>query len=161
MRTLIAVACGVLLAGAAAAHEFKVGELTIEHPWARPAAQGNSAAYLVIENQGPADRLVGIATDVAGTAEMHSTTIDAQGVGRMVPVEAIDVPQGAEAKLAPGGLHIMLIGLKQPLQEGQEFPLTLTFEKAGAITVEVAVEKKASHGATGNMGGHDHGTTTN
>jgi hypothetical protein len=161
MRMLVAAMCGLFLAGTAAAHDFKVGEITIDHPWARPAAKGNSAAYLVIQNAGPADRLVSAATDVAGTVEMHSTTIDAQGVGRMVQVQAIDVPQGAEAKLAPGGLHIMLIGLKQPLAEGQEFPLTLTFEKAGAVTVEVAVEKTASHGAAGSDGGHGHGTTTN
>ena len=160
MRTLVAAMCGLFLAGTALAHDFKVGEITIDHPWARPAAQGNSAAYLVIQNAGPADRLVSAATDVAGAVELRSTTIDAQGVGRMVQVQAIDVPQGAEAKLAPGGLHIRLVGLKQPLAEGQEFPLTLTFEKAGAVTVEVAVEKTASHGATGE-GSHNHGTTTN
>jgi copper(I)-binding protein len=159
MRTLLASLCGLLLAGAAGAHEFKAGAITVDHPWARPAASGNSAAYFVIENAGEGDRLIGAATDVAATVEMHSTTIDAQGVGRMVPVQAVDVPQGAEAKFAPGGLHVMLIGLKQPLVEGQEFPLTLTFEKAGAVTVEVAVEKTASHGAGGDMQ-HGHGTTS-
>ncbi len=158
MRTPFAALCGLLLAGTAGAHEFKAGAITIEHPWARPAATGNSAAYFVIQNAGEGDRLLGVASDVAASVEMHSTTIDAQGVGRMVPVQAVDVPQDAEATFAPGGLHVMLVGLKQPLKEGQEFPLTLTFEKAGAVTVEVEVEKTPSHGGDGMQ--HMHGTTT-
>lgn len=159
MRTLPVLAVGLLLATGADAHEFKAGSITVEHPWARPAAAGNSAAYFELENEGAADRLIGASTDVAGTVELHSTTIDAQGVGRMVPVQAVDLPPGAEAKFAPGGLHVMLIGLTRPLVEGEEFPLTLTFEKAGPVTVEVAIEKKASHGGGEGMQ-HQHGTTS-
>ncbi|MGD9507582.1 MAG: copper chaperone PCu(A)C [Geminicoccaceae bacterium] len=155
-----AVAAGIMalmVGGTAVAHETKVGSLTIEHAWARPAAKGNAAAYMVIMNAGAADRLTGVSTEVAATAELHSSTIDAQGVGRMVPVQAVELPSDAEAKLAPGGLHIMLIGLKQPLVEGQEFPLTLDFEQAGAVTVEVAIEKSPSHGGEAGME-HQHGT---
>jgi len=152
MRSILpAVLVALLTGGPAVAHETKIGSLTIEHAWARPAVKGNSAAYMVIMNAGADDRLTGASSDVAGTAELHSTTIDAQGVGKMVPVQAVDVPSAGEAKLAPGGLHLMLVGLKQPLKEGEEFPLTLNFEHAGPVTVEVEVEKKASHGEEAGM----------
>jgi copper(I)-binding protein len=159
MRTFLSALVGLLLISSAGAHELKAGSITVEHPWARPAAAGNSAAYFVLENAGAADRLIGVSSEVAGSVGMHSTTIDAQGIGRMVPVQAVDVPSGAEAKFGPGGLHVMLVGLTKPLAEGQTFPLTLTFEKAGAITVEVAVEKTASHGGSDAMQ-HKHGTTS-
>ena len=161
MRKAVPALMIVLLAGGPAlGHETKVGSLTIEHAWARPAAKGNSAAYMVIMNSGAPDRLTGLSTDVAASAGLHSTTIDAQGVGKMVPVQALDVPSGAEAKLAPGGLHVMLIGLKQPLEQGQTFPLTLNFEHAGAVTVEVAVEKSPSHELVTGME-HQHQSPTN
>ncbi len=159
MRMLIAALSGLMLASGAGAHEFKAGSITVEHPWARPASSGNSAAYFDLENAGAADRLIGVASDVAGSVEMHSTTIDAQGVGRMVPVQAVDIPAEAQAKFAPGGLHVMLVGLTRPLVQGAEFPMTLTFEKAGAVTVEVAVEKSASHGG-GEAMQHQHGATS-
>jgi copper(I)-binding protein len=158
MRTVLGASVLVLLAGSPAfTQETKIGTLTIEHAWARPAAKGNSAAYMVIMNAGAADRLTAVSTEVAATAELHSSAIDAQGIGKMVPVQAVDVPSGSEARLAPGGLHIMLMGLKRPLVEGQQFPLTLSFEQAGPVTVEVAIEKSPSHGAKAGME-HQHST---
>ena len=149
MRSLSAMlAAALLVAGSATAHDTQQGPLTIDHPWARPAASGNSAAYMVIANSGAGDRLVGAASEVARVVEIHSTSVDAQGVARMVPVQAVDIPQEAEAVLSPGGLHVMLIGLTRPLEVGQTFPLTLEFEQAGPVTVEVAVERSASNGAT-------------
>lgn len=156
MRTIVmALAWVALLGGVASAHEFKAGSVTIEHPWARPAASGNAAAYFGMANGGAtADRLVGISSPAAAKAELHASTVDAQGVASMHQVQAVDVPAGGEAKLAPGGLHVMLIDLTGPLQEGQHFPLTLTFEQGGEVTVEVAVERRASHGDT--TGAHQH-----
>jgi len=156
MRTIPTVlAAAGLLAGPALAHEFKVGSITVEHPWARPAASGNGAVYFELVNGGTApDRLVGISSPVAGAAEMHATSVDAQGVASMRPVQAVDLPAGGEAYFAPAGLHVMLVGLSQPLKEGQRFPLTLTLEKAGAVVVEVAVEAKPSHG-TGTAAAHE------
>ena len=150
------VLIAVLTSAPALAHETKVGSLTIEHAWARPAAKGNSAAYMTIANAGEGDRLTGASAEVAGAVELHSSTIDAQGVGRMVPVQGVDLPSGAEAKLAPGGVHIMLIGLKQPLVAGQMFPLVLDFEHAGPVRVEVAIEKSPSHAGEAGME-HQHG----
>jgi copper(I)-binding protein len=157
MRTILAVLAAGLLAGPALAHEFKAGSITVEHPWARPAASGNGAAYFKLLNGGSAsDRLVGVSSPAAGSAEMHATSVDAQGVASMRPVQAVDLPAGGEAQFTPAGLHVMLVGLSQPLKEGQSFPLTLTLEKAGAVTVEVEVQAKPSHGAAAATGhGHE------
>lgn len=144
---LAALATACLLAAPAGAHEFKVGDITVEHPWARPAVSGNGAAYFELMNAGgTADRLVSASTPVAAMAELHTTMVDAKGVASMRPVQGVDIPAGGEAKLAAGGLHVMLMQLKQPLKEGQSFPLTLQFEHAGKVTVEVEVERKPSHG---------------
>jgi len=79
----------------------------------------------------------------------------------MLGVQGVDLPPGGHAQLAPGGLHVMLVGLHDPLVVGKGFPLTLNFEKAGSVTVEVEVEKKPSHGAGPAMGmEHDHGQPT-
>ena len=159
---LTATAAAMLLGGAAAAHEFKAGSITIEHPWARPAAKGNGAAYFVLENDGTtADRLLGVSTDVAKSAELHSSAVDAQGKASMRPVQGVDLPPGGHAQLAPGGLHVMLVGLQDPLVAGKSFPLTLRFEQAGEVTVTVEVEKKPSHGQGPGMDmQHEHAQPT-
>ena len=149
---------GALLAAAtafpAAAHEFKAGDLTIDHPYARASAgpARNGAAYLTIRNDGTAaDRLVGGAADVADKVELHTHINDA-GVMRMREVEGgIEVPPGEAVAMKPGGLHVMFFGLKQPLKEGESFPLTLTFERAGSVEVTVQVEAVAA-----GAGGHRH-----
>ncbi|MFO1068457.1 MAG: copper chaperone PCu(A)C [Geminicoccaceae bacterium] len=150
MRTLItALAITAGLAGPALAHEARLGELTIGHPWSRPVKAANGAAYLSISNAGSQpDRLIAASSDVATRTELHTHLIDADGVARMRQVQAVDVPADGTVSLQPGGLHIMLFGLREPLQAGSEFPLTLTFEHAGSVTVEVAVEMKPSHGGT-------------
>ena len=96
---------------------------------------------MTITNQGTeVDRLLKVASPVAKKAETH--TIETEGgVMKMRPVRAIEVSPGEPSVLKPGGLHIMLMGLKAPLKEGQEFPLTLSFEKAGSIEVEVVVQR--------------------
>jgi copper(I)-binding protein len=85
------------------------------------------------------DRLIGAETSVAEKVELHQHSEDG-GIVRMRPVEAIEVAPGSPTKIAPGGLHLMLVGLKQPLIEEALFPLTLIFEKAGRIDIEVYVE---------------------
>jgi hypothetical protein len=150
----------LLAASAAAAHDFTLGALKLDHPWARASAgpAGNGAAFLVIENSGDEDRLVAVAGDVAERAELHTHTM-AGDVMQMRRVEAVEIPAHGSAALQPGGLHIMLIGLKQPLREGERFPLTLTFDKAGAVTVEFAVEGVGSMGPQGTgHGGMGHGS---
>lgn len=150
MRTVLALfATFMTLHQMADAHEFKAGSITIEHPWARPSATENGAAYFELVNSGTeTDRLIGASAAIASTAELHVTSIDAQGVATMRPVQAIDLPAGGRARLSPGGLHLMLLGLTQPLEDGQRFPLTLTFEHAGTATVDVEVERQPEHGSS-------------
>jgi hypothetical protein len=113
----------------------------VEHPWARPTPPTvtNGAAYLTLVNQGKqVDRLLSATGDVAGTIELH-THVEEGGIMKMRPVEAIEVKSGESVVLRPGGLHIMLVNLKQPLVEGQTFKLLLNFEQAGKIPVDVHV----------------------
>jgi len=165
MKSLLSLAlsAAVLLSGTASAlaQEFKVGAMQIEHPWARASAGPvrNGAAFLVIHNSGDADRLVAVAGEVAERVELH-THIMENDVMKMRRVEAIEVPADGMVALQPGGFHIMMLGLALPLEEGGHFPLTLTFEKAGSITVEVAVAGVGSMGpaAAQGSGTMDHGT---
>lgn len=146
-QTLAALAAlvAVPLAGPAAAHDFKLGPLRIEHPYATPTPAGaaTGAAYLrVIRNTGDgADRLVGASTPVARAVEIHRSVIDAQNVMRMRAIDGIDLPGKTELPLRHGGEHhLMLVDLKQPLKDGDQFPMTLRFQKAGEREVTVGVQ---------------------
>ncbi len=151
--SLFAAALLLLIPTHLAAHDYKVGTISVDHPWARATAgqAPNGAAFMLLTNAGDqADYLVGAATDVADRVELHQHTME-DGVMKMRPVEKIEIAPGGEALLKPGGLHVMLLGLKAPLKEGERFPLTLTFEEAGPLEVEVAVD------AVGAMeSGHGH-----
>jgi periplasmic copper chaperone A len=155
---LIALLLG--LAAPAHAHEQTAGDVTIVHPHARAtvAVQKNGAACTVVRNRGAEpERLLAVRTDEARSAELHGTTISADGVARMRPAKALEIPPGGEARLAPGGLHVMLVGLKTRLFEGTIFPMTLVFERAGEVQVEVMVED-AGAGAGQSGHGTDHPT---
>ncbi len=129
------------------ANEFKKGDLMIDHPFARASIPDRpGAAYATIKNMGGEDdRLVSARSPKAARVELH-THIMENGVARMRPVEAIDVPAGGTAELKPGGNHIMLFKLDKHLSEGETFPLILSFEKAGDVEVEVNVEAMGSGG---------------
>jgi copper(I)-binding protein len=165
LRTLVpcglTVALLALLGNALASHSafpaenatFALGDLVVESPWARESVTRTGVAYLTVRNGGDQDdRLIGVSSEVADKAELHSSVVQ-DGVMKMRAVEALDVPAHGEAVLEPGGLHIMLIGLKAPLEEGKSFALTLEFENAGEIEVMTTVENIAHAGG----GGHDHG----
>jgi copper(I)-binding protein len=119
--------------------------------WARASAgsAANGAAYVTLKGGAEPDQLVGASTPVADMAEVHETTND-NGVMKMRPVPAMPVPAGKTVALAPGGYHIMLMGLKHPLVAGQSFPLTLAFARGGKVTLDVQVK-----GTGGQMGAHD------
>ncbi|MXR36434.1 copper chaperone PCu(A)C [Craterilacuibacter sinensis] len=143
MNKLLLTALLATLPFTAIAHETRSADLTIQHPWSRvmPAASVNGAAYFLIENTGKqADRLLGAQTPRAKKAELH-THIHDNGVMRMREVEGgVAVPAGQTVKFAPGGLHVMLMGLNSPLQKGEHFPLTLKFERGGEVKLDVVVE---------------------
>jgi hypothetical protein len=127
------------------AHSFSVGDIAIDHPFAMPSIAGtsNGAAYLAsLQNKGTApERLVGASTPAAARVELHTMSVDAQGVMRMREVDGIALAPKAKVEMRPGmGLHLMLVGLKGPLKEGTSFPMKLQFEHAGPLDVTVVVE---------------------
>jgi copper(I)-binding protein len=124
------------------AHSVTVGEMEIVHPAipAPPAAARSAAGYLEIVNAGSVgDRLLGVETAIAKQAMLHSTDHGADGVARMVHLDAIDIPANGTVLLEPGGMHIMLMGLKKPLKVGDTFPMQLRFRKAGKVQITVRV----------------------
>lgn len=142
LRQLLAGAVLLSLSGLSVAHEFKAGNLLIDHPWARelPPTSATSAAFFTLHNKGDQDdRLLGASTPVAGTAELH-THVHVGELMRMQKIDSANVPAHGMTEFAPGGHHVMLFDLKQPLKAGDSFPLTLQFEKAGAVEVTVKVE---------------------
>lgn len=144
MRSLCVLFAATILAFLpllASAGEARLGDLVIASSWARASAgpAKTGAAYLSIINQGEAaDRLVAVSSPRAAKAALHTNIIE-NDVVKMRPLEALELPPTAETKLAPGGHHIMLMGLAEPLREGESFDLTLSFAEAGEVTVEVEV----------------------
>jgi len=134
------------------------GKLMIHEPWARatPGQAPNGAAFLTIRNAGDADSLVAATTAVAKRTELHTTQMDG-GVMKMRHVAAIEVPAKGAAELKPGGYHVMLMGLKQPLKEGDVFDLTLRFAGGEEITVSVPVRAVGAMGSGSHGGMHGHG----
>lgn len=128
--------------GTAYAQNYQLQALHIDHPFARATPPGATAggAFLTIKNQGTtSDKLVSARTPAAGTVQIHSMSMDG-GVMRMREIGALDVAAGTTVALQPGGYHLMLLDLKQPLVAGSKLPMTLTFEHAGSIKVDVEVE---------------------
>jgi len=114
--------------------------IRVDHAWSRAMPAGaTGVVYFTITNQGAPDVLTGVATPVATSAGLHET-IDDHGVMKMRPVARLAVTSDKPITLTPGGYHIMLTGLKQPLIAGTSFPLTLTFAKAGRVTVTAMVQ---------------------
>jgi copper(I)-binding protein len=141
-RTLIASA-GALLALSAALPANAQSAPKVEDAWARPtvAGQAGGGGFLKITSA-TADRLIAASAAVSKTVELHTMQMDGD-VMRMRQIPAIEIPAGQTVELKPGGLHVMFIGLTQTLDNGASFPLTLRFEKAGEVTVDVKVRTTA------------------
>jgi len=147
-----------IVATGAFAHGATVGDIEIGHPYATPSLPGttNGAAYFaMLENTGnAADRLLRAATPVAARVELHTMAVDAQGVMRMRELDGIALAPHEKIRMRPGmGMHLMLIGLKEPLKDGVRFPMTLEFARAGKVEVKVIVgqPKPAAAAASGHM----------
>ena len=126
-----------------AAHEYKLGSLDIIEPWARatpPTAQ-TGGGFLVIANKSTSpDRLIAAKSPVADKVKIHEMKMDGN-VMRMREFDmGLEIPPGATVQLKPGGFHIMFMGLKAPFAKDAKIPVTLVFEKAGSIDVEMVVE---------------------
>lgn len=153
-----AIAVLFLLTQPLPAHEFKAGDLEIIHPWSRETPHGAkvAAGYVRIVNHGARpDRLLSVAGAIAGRTEIHEMAVDDKGVMTMRPVEGVEIPAGGAVELKPGGYHIMFLDLKDAKKQGEAFAGSLTFEKAGTVEVEFAVERMGGgHGAGDGQQGH-------
>lgn len=132
------------------AHEYKAGELDIAHPWLQelPPNAPTVAAYFVIHNNGKtADRLLSVDSPISGKAELHEHLMQ-KDLMKMQQVPSVEIPAGGTITFAPMAYHVMLMELKDRslLSDGKRFPLTLHFEKAGNLTVDVAVQKQPPAG---------------
>ena len=147
-KHFIGAAVLALATFAAHAGDAKVGAIAIEHARARATAAGQpiGGGFMTLVNGGATDRLVAVSAGVSTSVELHSMTMNGD-VMHMRQVDAIELPAGKTVELAPGGYHIMFVGLKAPLKAGASFPMTLTFAKAGAVTVQMQIEAAgAEHG---------------
>lgn len=155
LLALLAAAALALCSSAAAAKDYKVGALEIKNPWIPVTPKGAPVAggYLTIVNSGTApDRLIGGSSSLASRFEIHRMTMD-QGVMRMRPVTGgLEIKPGEKVELKPGSLHVMFVGLKQPVEKGRTIKGTLVFEKAGPVEIEYVVE--AQRGPPGSHSGH-------
>lgn len=147
-----------LLAAATALSAF-AADIMVMDPYARSASPTamTGAAFMMIHNEGQTDdRLIGVASPAAKRVELHTHMEDANGIMKMVHVEeGFSLPAGGAIMMERGGNHVMFMGLNDPFEQGEMIPLTLIFETAGEMEIEVPVdlERQPGHGMS-----HDHGT---
>lgn len=152
-KTTIGFVLAVLITGllttVSRAEDVKAGDLVITQAWARatPGGAKVGGGFLTIENKGTVpDKLVGVSADGAGKIEVHEMVMN-EGVMKMRPVEGgLTIDPGKTVKLAPGGLHLMMMDLKSPLKQGDKMPVTLQFEKAGKVAVTLDVQGVGAQG---------------
>jgi copper(I)-binding protein len=145
----------LLVASPAAARDYKIGALQIGHPWARatPPTAPSGGGFLSITNTGTTpDRLISVKSPAAGIVQVHEMKMDGNVMRMRELDKGLEIAPGATVNLAPGGLHLMMMGLKAPLKKDEKVPVTLTFEKAGSIDVELAVMPMGA--SPGKHGGH-------
>ena len=157
-KTLLGAAAVALGCTTASAADFASNGLELNDLWVRASVPGqvNGAGYLQIDNKTThPDRLLSAESDVATRIELHNV-ITENGVAQMRQVQAIDVPAGGSAKLAPGGYHVMFLQMTAPFKLGTEVPVVLKFEKAGEVRVKFSV-KPPTYNPPGQMQGGNHG----
>ncbi len=134
-----------------------LAQVSVDQPWMRATAPGAKVAggFMTLVNQGSApDRLGGAASPVAERVELHVHK-EEDGVMKMRRVPGLDIPANGRFVLKPGGAHLMFFNVKRPIKEGEKVPVTLSFGKAGELTIDYAV---GGLGAMGPGGTHGHGT---
>lgn len=153
--TFLAAAAALSLATVA----FAGDTIMVGDPYARSSTSKSTsgAAFMVLKNTGTQDdRLIGARADIAKRVELHTHIEDANGVMQMIHIEGgIPLPAGQEHGLKRGGDHVMFMGLTQALEQGDTISLTLTFEKAGDVTIEVPVDQTRKPGQHGKMHNSD------
>lgn len=144
------------------ARDFTSGYLLIGHPWSLPVAAGipTGVAYLTVTNNGPGEELLlGARTPAAESVHMHQT-VTSDGIARMRPLTQLAIPPGGTIRIAPGGIHFMLMGLRKPLTVGEDIPLTLLFKNAGEVQVTIKVESRDAVPAAEDPGNDTTGRST-
>ena len=140
-RVLICVLTGIFLLSACASGEG----IEAHEAWVRTAVKGeNGAVYLILHNHTPTDdSLIDISANVATTVELHLTEVDTNSVMRMSPLGEIEIIAGSEVEFKSGSYHIMLVGLKQDLNVGDEIIITFDFQNYQDVTLTVLVMDSA------------------
>src|SRR5580704_16161856 len=155
----LAFALAQIAVTTAQAADYDVGSIHISQPWARATPKGaaSAAAYMMITNNGKtADKVNCVSSDAAAECQIHSMTMDNNGVMQMRPVEGgLEIKPGETVTLKPGGFHMMLMNLKHPLEQGNTMKATLKFDNAGTVDVEypIAGIGAAAPGAPAGGGG--------
>jgi hypothetical protein len=156
LSKLVLLAALIAATPAAFAQSGGNGKIDVEKPYARatPAGAMSGAAYMTLANKTQTtDRLTGASSEVAAKVQIHEMKV-VNGVMKMREVAGgLAIPAGGSVALKPGSYHVMLMGLKKPLVAGQSFALTLTFAKAGNISVTVPVEAMGATSGNGGMSG--------
>jgi periplasmic copper chaperone A len=153
--------CGAVLTLFAAnlgfAQSYKAGEIEVMRPWTwnTPPGAKVGGAFFTLKNGKGDDKLLRAQSPVAGKTEIH-THVNDNGVMRMRAISHIEIGAGKSVELKPGSYHIMFFDLKKQFANGEKFPLTLEFEKAGKVQVEVVVEDRATANKPDAHAGHKH-----
>jgi periplasmic copper chaperone A len=137
------------------AKDTMVGDIHIGKPWARataPTAQVGGGFLSLMNHGKTGDALIAAKAGVSEKVELHTHSMEG-GVMKMREVPRIDIPAGKSVELKPGSFHIMFINLKAPLKQGETIPVTLVFEKAGEVKVDMQVD---AMGAGGSKSEHKH-----
>lgn len=142
--TLPAILATLFLSLPALAHDYTHNGLSLDHPWARPTPPGLGVGggFITIKNDsGQDDTLLGARADFTHDVQIHETRQNGDVMSMQHRPEGLTVPAGESRSLKPGSYHLMFMGLKAPLIEGERVPVTLMFEHAGDVTVEFSVER--------------------
>ena len=162
LRYLVGLLVFLLATTVVFAQHYEAGQIHILSPWARalPPTSPNGAVYLTLTNHGVhPDKLLSASADVAELVEVHSHILE-DGMMKMRRVESVILPPHEDVLFAPGGQHIMLMGLKQPLAAGDRFPLLLEFDQTDQVLIEVVVQSTGAESAGKTDHRHDHGSST-
>ena len=142
-RVILATFLLLPMAAPVEAHQYTVGSLVIDHPWARATPPGARVAggYLTITNRGQqVDRLIGGTAPNAQAVEVHESSVSADGIARMRPLEeGLLISPGETVTLQPGGVHLMIIAPEDPFRVGEQYSAALRFESAGEVPLEFDV----------------------
>lgn len=159
MKTLIAtLLAAASLIGIAQAHEFKVGDLVIDHPWTKATLPNQPVAggFMTITNNGDTpDRLVSTTASFAGEVQVHQMAVENDVMKMRQLPDGLEIPAHGTVELQPGGYHLMFMELDGPVKAGEMYKATLSFENAGSVEVEFKAEDmKAQAGDHGGEMGH-------